>query len=135
MRPVRTSLFRLVPFRSNAGIGLKTLDPIPKESFVIEYCGPLLTVKESDKVGGKYLFEVNTKWVIHGAPKYNKAGYINHGCKPNCYTKNGPHKKIYIVSKKNIGAGEELTYDYGEEYMNDFIRPIGCKCAHCLKCV
>lgn len=133
MKSQHTSFFRLASFRSNAGIGLRTLDPIPKGSFVIEYCGPLLSIEESDKIGGKYLFEVNSKWVIHGMPKYNKAGYINHGCKPNCYTKNSAGKKIYIYSKKNIKEGEELTYDYGKEYFNDFIKPKGCKCSHCNK--
>ena len=120
----------LVPFRSSAGIGLKTLHPIPARTKIIEYTGDLLSMDRANAIGGKYLFEINSKWVIYGPPKINKAGYINHSCHPNCETK-ASKKKVFIYSKRCIKAGEEITYNYGEEYFDDFIKKIGCRCVKC----
>ena len=32
---------------------------------------------------------------------------------------------------KNIATGEEITYDYGKEYFEGVIEPIGCRCGKC----
>ena len=39
--------------------------------------------------------------------------------------------KVYVYAKRNIKEGEELVYNYGKEYFNDFIKPHGCKCLKC----
>ncbi len=36
------------------------------------------------------------------------------------------------MAKRAIKPGEELAYYYGEEYFEQILKPIGCKC---LKCV
>ncbi len=41
----------------------------------------------------------------------NLARYINHACKPNCYTE-VVGDTIWIRAARNIRRGEELTYDY-----------------------
>jgi SET domain-containing protein len=41
----------------------------------------------------------------------NLARFINHACRPNCYTQIIGHV-IWIRAKRAIKAGEELTYDY-----------------------
>jgi len=38
---------------------------------------------------------------------------------------------MWIWSIKVIKAGEEITIDYGKDYFDDFIKPVGCKCAKC----
>jgi hypothetical protein len=65
-----------------------------------------------------------------GSVRRNTARYINHSCKPNAvpYDVGG---KIHIYARKNIQPGEEITYDYGKEYFDIFLKPIGCKCAAC----
>jgi hypothetical protein len=35
------------------------------------------------------------------------------------------------VALRAIAAGEEITLDYGEEYFELFIKPLGCRCAQC----
>ena len=123
----RISEYTLAVRRSVSGLGLFTKDPIRRRKFIIEYHGPVMTRKEADEKGGKYLFEVNSRKVINGSPRYNTARYINHSCKPNCET--GIVKgRIYVYAKRNIKSGEELTYDYGKEYFNDFIKPHSKKC-------
>ena len=122
--------YTLTVRRSVSGLGLFTKDPIRRRKFIIEYHGPVMTRKEADEKGGKYLFEVNNRKVINGSPRYNTARYINHSCKPNCET-DIVKGRIYVYAKRNIKSGEELTYDYGKEYFNDFIKPHGCRCAKC----
>ena len=43
--------------RGISGLGLFTDLPIAKGEFIIEYKGPILTSKQADEKGGKYLFE------------------------------------------------------------------------------
>ena len=118
--------------RSSAGLGLFATQPIKKNTYIMDYTGDLITNEEADERGGKYLFEINSKWTIDGKDRKHTARYVNHSCRPNCETRvSGKRVKIYAI--KNIKEGEELTYDYGEEYFDDFIKPVGCKCAHCQK--
>jgi hypothetical protein len=92
--------------------------------------GEKITADEADRRGGKYLFEINSKWTIDGTTRKNTARYVNHACIPiaNCEAevKNG---RIWILAKKNIEAGQELFYDYGKEYFDEHIKPHGCRCA------
>ena len=132
MKKIRKSKFNLSAKKSPAGLGLFTEDQIPKRSFVIEYHGRTLDTDKAEEKGGKYLFEINDKKVIDGSPRYNLARYANHSCLPNCETeiKKG---RVYLFSRKNIKAGEEICYDYGKEYFNEHIKPFGCRCNKCSK--
>lgn len=127
-----TENFKLKVKRSRSGLGLYTEEPIKKGSFIIEYYGPILTNKERDERGGKYLFETSANRTIDGTGRYNIARYVNHCCKPNCEVEI-IRGRVYIVAKKNITAGEELAYDYGKEYFNEYIKPYGCTCDSCSK--
>ena len=119
--------------RSSAGLGLFTLRNFKKGEYLIDYTGELITTDEADERGGRYLFEVNSKWTIDGKGRENLARYINHSCRPNCEPEI-QGKRIKIFALRNIKEGEELHYDYGQEYMDDIIIPDGgCKCAHCQK--
>ena len=132
MKKIRKGKFNLQSKRSSAGLGLFTQDRIPRQSFVIEYHGRTLDTDKAEEIGGKYLFEINSKKVIDGSPRYNLARYVNHSCRPNCETEI-TKSRVYIFSKRNIKEGEELCYDYGKEYFNEHIKPFGCKCNKCLK--
>ena len=116
--------------RTNAGLGFFALEPIPKGKRIIEYTGPYITNEEVEKKYGKYFFGVNTRWSIDGSPRSNFARYINHSCAPNAEAIISG-RRVWIWSKRNIKEGEEISYDYGEEYFEDIIKPIGCKCVKC----
>lgn len=121
----------LVVRKSKSGLGLfarKTILP----GMYIEYLGEIITAKEADKKkGAKYLFEINSKWTINGASRDNLARYINHSCAPNCESVQ-KGKRIFIKAIHPIESGEELAYDYGIEYFDEFIKPYGCTCPACL---
>lgn len=116
--------------RSKAGLGLFTEEPIERDGYIIEYVGEMITSDEADRRGGKYLFDISSRRTIDGTPRYNTARYINHSCRPNCEVeiRNG---RVFIFAKRKIKAGEELSYDYGDEYVDAYIKPHGCRCEKC----
>jgi SET domain-containing protein len=116
--------------RTNSGLGLFALQAIPKGQRIIEYTGPLIPNEEVDRRRGRYFFGVNTKWSIDGSPRSNVARYINHSCKPNAEAIISG-RRVWIWSRKNIKPGEEIAYDYGKEYFEDIIKPMGCRCEKC----
>jgi len=120
----------LIVKRSIAGLGLFTKDEIERGGFVIEYFGPILTEKEANLKGGKYLFETSKNRFVDGTSRKNIARYINHSCLPNCEIEI-LRGRIYVFTKRKIKAGEELFYDYDKEYFDELIKPLGCKCPKC----
>jgi uncharacterized protein len=117
--------------RSRAGLGLFALKPIRRGEFISYYFGPLITNKRADELWTKYLFEVNNRWTIDGSGRNNVARYINHSCKPNAESDVKGHKVI-ITAIKNIYPGNEVTYSYGRDYFDTFIKDKGCRCMACL---
>ncbi len=119
-------------FKSSAGFGLRTTKDIKKGELVIEYKGKKIKNEVAEEQPNRYQFDLDDKWTIDGSPRSNTARYINHSCRPNCeavhYTDTN---EIGIEAIRNIKAGEELTYDYGKDYFNEYIKPVGCKCEKC----
>ncbi len=113
--------------RSSAGLGLFAGEDIPKGACVIEYVGRVISKEEETSSRSKYLFQVNKNKTLDGKPRVNKAGYINHSCRPNCEVE--IHKaRVFVLARRAIKAGEELSYDYGKEYFDVHIKPLGCRC-------
>ena len=116
--------------RSRAGLGLFAGEPIPKNACIIEYQGRALSKEEELKSRSRYLFTVNKNITIEGADRSNTARYINHSCKPNAEAtiyKN----RIFIFSLRIIKEGEEITYDYGKEYFDEYMSKGRCRCNAC----
>lgn len=116
--------------RSSAGLGLFTEKDLPQGTFIMEYTGELISTKEADSRGGKYLFRIDSRWAVDGKGRQNLSRYINHSCQPNCEVQL-QRKMILIFALKDIFKGEELNYDYGKEYFLTYIKPHGCRCLHC----
>lgn len=110
------------------GLGLFAAESIQKGEFIIEYIGELISATEADKRLTKYLFEINEWYTIDGATRKNIARYINHFCKPNVEVEIEAGQ-LNFYATRDITVGEELGYDYGKEYVNEFIKPFGCKCS------
>lgn len=121
--------------RSLTGLGLFATRPIKKKSRIAEYRGRRLGIDaalKAEKSGNRYLYEVNSKITIDGAKHGNIARYFNHSCNPNCDTfiRN---KRVFIRTLRNIKPEEELTYDYGRDYLKNVIGLQNCLCSRCRK--
>ena len=121
--------FRLTVLRSHSGRGLFAQERIPKGSFVIEYLGRPATAKQMMDNRGKYLFWTSDVSMIDGNIPANIARFINHSCAPNCEVRIR-RRRVYIYARRTIQAGEELSYDYGDEYFAIHLAGI-CRCAKC----
>ena len=118
--------------RSRAGLGLFAVDFFKKGEFVIEYVGERLVGKKADDRYNKHLFEVNSQLTIDGSGRENMARYVNHSCRPNCEVRIYA-QRVRIWTIRKIKPGEQFSYDYGKEYFDEYIKPVGCKCASCRK--
>ena len=119
--------------RSVTGLGLFAMKLIKRGAYIATYRGRRLSSEEAgqrERRGGRYMFELNRRWTIDGSPRWNVARYINHSCRPNAkpVVRKG---RIVVVALRGIEPGEEITYDYGREYFDYFIRSKGCRCAAC----
>lgn len=124
--------FRLRVKKSRTGKGLFSEERIPKGACIIEYTGRPASLEEMARDEGKYLFWTGKTTMINGNIQSNTARYINHSCAPNCDA-DGPPGRIFIMARRAIKPGEELTYDYGKEYFDKHIKPKGCLCTKCAK--
>lgn len=128
--------------RSRTGLGLFATEPIKKRTLIVEYKGPRMSNAEADRLearGSKYMYQVNDKWTIDGSSRSNVARYANHSCRPNAESdtvrgKNGGNSRggrVIIRAIKNIKPGDEIVYDYGDDYFKYVITPARCKCDKC----
>jgi uncharacterized protein len=119
--------------RSTTGLGLFATKPIKRRATIATYRGRRMTSEQADRLearGSRYMFQVNKRVTIDGSPRWNVARYINHSCKPNAESV-GRNGGIVIVALRRIEPDEEITYDYGKEYLEYFLEEGGCRCDWC----
>jgi SET domain-containing protein len=112
--------------------GLYAAKNIKSRKIIINYKGKIITKKETDtnpkydNDKAIYLFNLNNRYDLDGDFKYNDARLINHSCNPNCEVE-GKGLKLWITAIKDIKKGEELSYDYGFGYDEDY-KQFVCRC-------
>ncbi|CAJ1055187.1 histone-lysine N-methyltransferase SUV39H1 isoform X1 [Xyrichtys novacula] len=111
------------------GWGVRTLQHIRKNTFVMEYVGEIITTDEAerrghvyDRQGSTYLFDldyVEDVYTVDAAHQGNISHFVNHSCNPNLQVFNvfidnidERLPRIALFSTRAIRAGEELTFDY-----------------------
>jgi hypothetical protein len=112
--------------------GVFTLEPIRKNTLVVEYTGTRMKHDDADDLYADrpytYLFGVGDgTTVIDG---YGMSMYLNHSCEPNCETEEDEDEHVWIRAIRDIEAGEELVYDY---FLYDGEGDADCHCGvrHC----
>ena len=112
--------------------GLFASKNIKKRTKIIYYTGKIITKKQTennpkfDNDKAIYLFNLNNRYDLDGDFSYNTARLINHSCDPNCEVE-GKGLKLWISSIKDIKKNEELTYDYGFSFDENY-KDFPCKC-------
>jgi SET domain-containing protein len=117
--------------RANTGLGLFATRAIAAGRRIIQYVGPILTSEEVERRTGRYFFSIDEEYAVDGSARTNLARYVNHSCRPNAEAF-VEGKRIWIWSKRAIEPDEQITIDYGKQYFDDYIKPVGCKCEPCV---
>ncbi len=107
------------------GRGLFAAVDMPKGQRVMEYLGERVGKKESERrteaqwaKGHVTVFTLNKRVDLDGSPAWNRARLANHSCDPNCESQNDRGRRIWIVARRSVKAGEELTYDYHFDFVD-----------------
>jgi len=98
-------------------------------SRVIEYTGEKITKAESLRrceSNNEYIFSLDDTHDLDGNVPWNPARFLNHSCDPNCEAEPAGGR-IWIVARRYIQAGEEITFNYGYD-LEDY-RDHLCHCA------
>jgi SET domain-containing protein len=112
--------------------GVYAAQNIKAGKIIIYYKGKIITKKETEKNPkydndkAIYLFNLNSRYDLDGDFENNDARLINHTCNPNCEVA-GKGLKLWIFALRDIKKGEELSYDYGFGFDEDF-KQFPCKC-------
>lgn len=115
------------------GFGLWTNKDIPAQTFIGEYAGLLRKRKWRKRWQNLYCFDYNigerrsSSYVIDAQDYGNHTRFINHSFEPNLepvsvYCDGTIH--VIVYTKRAILAGEQLCYDYGDEYWEKRPKPI-----------
>lgn len=123
-------VFRRSPIHGLGGFARKTLR---KGSRIIEYLGEKMDKQEARRrceAGNVYVFEVNQEWDIDGSVDWNPARSINQSCDANAET-DVIKDRVWILAKRTIRAGEEITYNYNFDLSEYEDYPCNCGASQC----
>jgi hypothetical protein len=126
------------------GVGVFARDFIPEGERVLEYVGERITKAEAARreeerraraaAGGDacvYIFELNQRFDLDGDVPHNPGKRINHSCAPNCEAQSDG-QRVWVVARRDIAPGEELTYDYGFALRDARLHPCRCGAEECV---
>lgn len=135
--------------KSKSGWGVKTMEFIPKGSFVCEYVGTVISDPKVAEMRGlqcdqeheSYLFDLDAYEIPDGKmltvdslTEGNVAKYINHTCVPNlvaisvAHMKSHYYHRIGFFAARDIYPKEELGFHYNYALDVDPERFIQCNC-------
>uniref|UniRef100_A0A5F8GGJ4 [histone H3]-lysine(9) N-methyltransferase n=1 Tax=Monodelphis domestica TaxID=13616 RepID=A0A5F8GGJ4_MONDO len=132
---------RLQLYRTqNMGWGVRSMQDIPLGTFVCEYVGELISDSEADvREEDSYLFDLDNKdgevYCIDARFYGNISRFINHLCEPNLIPvrvfmshQDLRFPRIAFFSTRQIEAGEELGFDYGDRFWDIKGKFFSCQC-------
>nr|XP_048678501.1 histone-lysine N-methyltransferase EHMT1 isoform X5 [Caretta caretta] len=133
---VRLQLYRT----QKMGWGVRSMQDIPLGTFVCEYVGELISDSEADvREEDSYLFDLDNKdgevYCIDARFYGNISRFINHLCEPNLTPvrvfmshQDLRFPRIAFFSTRQIEAGEEIGFDYGDRFWDIKGKYFSCQC-------
>ncbi|XP_030647341.1 histone-lysine N-methyltransferase EHMT1a [Chanos chanos] len=132
---------RLQVFRTERmGWGVRALQDIPEGTFVCEFAGEIISDGEANiRENDSYMFSLENKvgevYCVDAHFYGNVSRFINHLCEPNLFpvrvfTKHQDLRfpRIAFFSSKPIQAGDQLGFDYGDQYWEIKSKYFSCLC-------
>ncbi|WFD31557.1 [histone H3]-lysine(4) N-trimethyltransferase [Malassezia sp. CBS 17886] len=128
----------------NKGFGLRAATALSTDALVYEYVGEVISHPafmrrmeqyKEEHIEHFYFMMLQKDEYIDATKRGGRSRFINHSCNPNCYVSKwhvGRQVRMGIFAKRNVLAGEELTFNYNvDRYGND---PQECFCgeANCV---
>jgi uncharacterized protein len=107
---------------------------IPRGTCVLEYVGEKIDKAESLRrceAENPFIFALNDREDLDGNVPWNPARLFNHSCAPNCDAENHDGH-IWIVARRDIAAGEEVTFNYGFDLIDYQEYPCRCGARDCV---
>jgi uncharacterized protein len=107
---------------------------IPSGTRIIEYLGTKITKAESVvrcQQNNEYIFSLDEEHDLDGNVEWNPARLINHSCNPNCDAELD-RGRIWIVARRDIRSGEEVTFNYGFDLVDYKEYPCRCGAPECV---
>ena len=116
------------------GLGGFARADIPVGTRVVEYLGEKITKQESlarCERSNEYIFAIDDTHDLDGNVDWNPARFLNHSCEPNCEAQfiDG---HIWITARRDIRAGEELTFNYNYDLEDYREHPCQCGAPSCI---
>ncbi|KAF5376048.1 hypothetical protein D9615_007664 [Tricholomella constricta] len=106
------------------GFGLRAESDLPKDSFIYEYVGDVVSPTSfkkrmrdyaSEGIQHFYFMMLQKDEFIDATKSGGIGRFANHSCRPNCYVAKwtvGQHVRMGIFAKRDIKTHEELTFNY-----------------------
>ena len=96
------------------GLGLIAVDPIPRHELVAIWGNAIMTTAEMWALPEALQdFPVQVWYDMFVGPmaegEIEPVDYMNHSCEPTC----GVRGSVVVVARRDLGPGDELTFDYG----------------------
>ena len=125
----------LIYFRPSTihGVGGFAKADIAAGTHVIEYVGEKITKTEllhRCESSNEYIFSLDETYDLDGSVPWNPAQFLNHSCDPNCEAE-PDGGRIWIVARRDIRAGEEITFNYGYDLQDYREHPCRCGAPDC----
>jgi hypothetical protein len=113
------------------GLGVFALRDIKKDELIAEFTGPLVTVRSFDGIPPEvveHLFNVGPdRYIMAREP----AVRTNHSCEPNA----GITNDRFLIAMRDIGKGEEVTFDYSMIIADDWTLECQCGTPSCRRTI
>jgi SET domain-containing protein len=107
---------------------------VPANTRVIQYVGRKIDKTEALRqceLENPYIFFIDEEYDLDGNVEWNPARLLNHSCRPNSEAQS-LDGEIWIVSLREIQAGEEITFNYNYDLEAYREHPCLCGAPNCV---
>jgi uncharacterized protein len=104
-------------------------------TYIIEYTGERISKSESLRrcmENNSCIFSLTAQEDLDGDVPWNPARLINHSCAANCEAELREDDRIWIVARRDIEPGEEVTFNYGYDLVDYRDHPCRCGSTGCV---